>query len=289
MDSLAIFFKQVLSVFQAFGINDLIDILLISYLIYKAIKFVRETRAEQLIKGILLIVAAYLGAKLLLLKTMSLLMQNVFQIGFIALIVLFQPELRRVLEKAGRSKLVDFSTLTSDSTEKKAAVWQKIITKLCKGVFNLSETKTGALIVIEMKTKLGEQIDTGVILNADISEEIIGNIFYTKTPLHDGAMIIRDGKILAGACFLPKPQKEDLIASNLGSRHRAAIGVSEISDAIVIIVSEETGTVSIAHDGILTRNYTYDELNAYLIEKLIPQKSDADKTSKKPFWRNRKK
>lgn len=289
MEAIEIFFRQILSVFEDFSIFDLIDILLIAYLIYRATKLVRETRAEQLVKGILLLAISYFVADLFMLNTLSYILRNVFQIGIIALFILFQPELRRVLEKVGRSKVVDFGSFGADNTDKKAFIWSRSIEKLCNGVFDLSETKTGALIVIEQKTKLGEQIDTGVLINADISEEIIGNIFYVKTPLHDGAMIIRDGRILAAACFLPKPQKEEHIASNLGSRHRAAIGISEISDAITLIVSEETGTVSVAFDGQLKRNYTYDDLKTFLLEKLMPQKSDSDKSSKKPFWRSKKK
>lgn len=287
MEAIGTFFSVVLDVIRDFEIQDLIDILLVSYLIYKAFKLVRETRAEQLIKGILLLAVSYFLAKTLLLKTMSYILEQIFQIGIIALIVLFQPELRRALEKFGRSKVVDFGSFSSETSEKKAVIWGKVIDRLCMGVEKLSETKTGALIVIEQKTKLGEQIDTGVLINADISEEIIGNIFYTKTPLHDGAVIIRDGRILAAACFLPKPQKEEHIASHLGSRHRAAIGISEVSDAIVVIVSEETGTISVAFDGQLTRDFTSDTLKVYLSEKLIPQRDESVK-SKKIFWRSKK-
>ncbi|MEG0895138.1 MAG: DNA integrity scanning protein DisA nucleotide-binding domain protein, partial [Oscillospiraceae bacterium] len=160
---------------------------------------------------------------------------------------------------------------------------------LCNAIFTLSDNKTGALIVIEQKTKLGEQIDTGVTLNAAISEELIGNIFFVNTPLHDGAVIIRDGRILAAACFLPKPQKEEHIASHLGSRHRAAIGISEISDAITIVVSEETGTVSITQEGELKRNFNKQSLKKFLTDNLI-HKTNSEETLKLPsFWKKKSK
>ncbi len=282
------FFESIYKIILIFKISDLIDILLISYLIYKTIKIVRETRAEQLVKGIVLLAISYVLANIFQLTTMSFLLKNIFQIGIIALIVLFQPELRRVLEKVGRTKVADLSVFSNDSQEK-TILWEKAIDILCNGVFNLSATKTGALLVIERRTKLGEQIDTGVYMNATISEELLGNIFFVNTPLHDGATIIRDGRIWAAACFLPKPQKEDHIASYLGSRHRAAIGISEISDSITVIVSEETGIVSIAQDGQLKRNFTKVSLKEYLQDALMPNKDIDDSDSKKTFWRVKKK
>lgn len=289
MEQIELFFTTIMGIFKTVRITDVIDILLISYLVYKGIKLIRETRAEQLLKGIILMALAYLIVTSLQLKAMSYIFQNLFQMGFIALIVLFQPELRRALEKVGRTKVTDFGVFGVENTDKKSSVWGRAIQSLCNGVAELSESKTGALIVIERITKLGEQIDTGVILNADISEQIIGNIFFVNTPLHDGATIIRDGKILAAACFLPKPQKESHIPSNLGSRHRAAIGISEISDAVTIIVSEETGTVSIAENGILTRNYTKQMLMDCLSEKLVSQKEDTDGAPKKlRLWGKKK-
>lgn len=288
MGAFGIFYEWVYDSFKMFKINDLIDILLISYLIYKTIKIVRETRAEQLVKGILLLAISNILANVLKLNTMAYILKHIFAIGIMALIILFQPELRRVLEKVGRTKVVDLNVFSNDNQEK-SVVWQKAIEKLCNGVFELSKTKTGALMVIERKTKLGEQIDTGVYINAAISEELIGNIFFVNTPLHDGAMIVRDGRILAAACFLPKPQKEDHIASYLGSRHRAAIGISEISDSITIVVSEETGIVSIAQDGQLSRNFNKDSLKLFLEEALIPKKDHDSSENKKTFWRVKKK
>ena len=255
-------------------ITDVLDILVISYIIYKGIQLVRETRAEQLLKGILLILALTLVAYLLDMKTLNFLMNNILQIGIFAIIVLFQPEIRRALERLGRAKMGN--VFTAEST-RHAGEWEPVIPIIVSAVDRLSKTVTGALIVIERQIKLGEQIATGVILNATPSVELFGNIFYNKTPLHDGAVIMRDGRILAAACFLPKPQKEELIATHFGSRHRAAIGMSEVSDAIVIVVSEETGTVSVVVDGKMERGFDSARLTRYLQENLTG--SEGDKTT----------
>ena len=160
------------------------------------------------------------------------------------------------------------------------------IEAVCTACEQLSQTATGALIVFERETRLGEQVDTGTILNATPSPELFGNIFFPNTPLHDGAVIIRDSKVYAAGCFLPKPQKEELISKALGSRHRAAIGMSEVSDAVIVIVSEETGTISVAENGSLTRFYNKDTLRKLLTSKLIPEKPEnrksKEKSAKKP-------
>lgn len=289
MNGIDVFFDRIASAMKLFGVADLVDILLIAYICYKGIQLVRETRAGQLVKGILLLGALYFISQWFGLKTMNFLLRNVLQIGILALIVLFQPEIRRALEKVGRTKVADLSVFGSESHEKQAIIWERAIQKICEAVENLSKSKTGALIVIERKTKLGEQIDTGVELNALVSVELLLNIFFVNTPLHDGAVIIRDGKVLAAACFLPKPQKEEFIATNFGSRHRAAIGISEISDAITIVVSEETGTISVTEDGQLIRNFTKDSLNTFLTDKLIPTKVAEEGRKKKVLWRAKKK
>ena len=255
-------------------IIDVLDILVISYIIYKGIQLVRETRAEQLLKGILLILALTLVAFLLDMKTLNFLMNNILQIGIFAIIVLFQPEIRRALERLGRARMGNVFTAEAN---RHAGEWEPVIPVIVSAVDRLSKTVTGALIVIERQIKLGEQIATGVILNATPSVELFGNIFYNKTPLHDGAVIMRDGQILAAACFLPKPQKEELIATHFGSRHRAAIGMSEVSDAIVIVVSEETGTVSVVVDGKMERGFDSARLTRYLQSALVGD-GENDKT-----------
>ena len=245
---------------------DILDILVLSYVVYLGMKLIRETRAGQLIKGIFLLLLVYIIASWINMKAISYLLSETLNIGLIALIILFQPELRRTLEKAGYTKL---GLRFSGSSNVDSGVWSRTIDVICDACVELSATSTGALIVIERQTRLGEQIDNGTILDAIPSKELFGTIFFNKTPLHDGAVIIRDGKILAAACFLPKPQKEELINKRLGSRHRAAIGMSENSDAIVIVVSEETGAISVAENGVLKSGFTRESLHQLLTKRLI--------------------
>ena len=251
-------------------VNDIIDIAVLSFLIYHFFKLVRETRAMQLVQGILLLVAFYLISILLELQTIRYILKTCFQWGLVAIVVLFQPELRRMIEKLGRTKISDLSFIPNVDSANSEEAWTPAIAAICEAAQNLSTTCTGALIICERKTRLGEQIDTGTILNCTPSAAVFGNIFYPNTPLHDGAVIIRNGKILAAGCFLPKPQKEELIAKQLGSRHRAAIGMSENSDAVVIVVSEETGTISVAENGELTRGFSKESLAKFLKSRLIP-------------------
>ena len=278
--------NMVWNVIQSITVMDIIDILLMSYLVYLLIKLVRETRAGQLIKGILFIIAAYIISSQLGLKAISYIIKSTLDVGLLALLIMFQPEIRRALEKAGRTKVgINFLSFGENSDE--TSRWNTAIEAICDACVDLSATKTGALIVIERQTKLGEQVENGTVLNAVPSKELFGNIFFKNTPLHDGAVIIRDGMVLAAACFLPKPQKEELINKKLGSRHRAAIGMSENSDAIVIVVSEETGHISIAENGGLTSDYTRFRLNEYLHEALIPKPAESKK--KLPIKRKRNK
>ena len=281
------------SVVKTMGVVDFIDILLLTYIVYLLLKLIRETRAGQLMKGIVLLVIAYVVAKYVELKSITYIIKQALDVGLMALLILFQPELRRALEKVGRTKMglsiLGFGETKSDLETK----WNSAIQAICDSCVELSATCTGALIVVERQVRLGEQIETGTILNAKPSKEIFGNIFYPKTPLHDGAVIMRDGIILAAACFLPKPQKEELVNKKLGSRHRAAIGMSENSDAIVIVVSEETGQISIAVDGVLTRDYTHEKLKKFLVGELIEKASEGvisskDSASPKLKRRNRK-
>ena len=284
LDALSNGFHMIWNVFKYISINDVFDIAILSFLIYHGIKLIRETRAQQLVKGILILFAAYSIAIIFKLQTMRFLLKTCFEWGFLALIIVFQPELRRILEKVGRTKLTELNFLPNNDPNITSDKIQTCINAVCDAAQNLSSTCTGALIIFERKTKLGEQIDTGTILNCVPSASVFGNIFYPNTPLHDGAVIIRDGNILAAGCFLPKPQKEELIAKQLGSRHRAAIGMSENSDAIVIVVSEETGTISVAENGELTRGFTKESLRKLLYTRLMPEK---DSTSNKDSFAGR--
>lgn len=271
--------NALVNVFRSITFVDVLDMILLAVILYFVIKLIKETRAEQLIKGIAFFAVALFLLSQFELKAMSVISDTFFNIGIIMFIVMFQPELRRALEKVGRTKMVKpislFETNDPDETGCIAAINQ--ITLACE---KLSRTATGALIVIERQTKLGEQIETGTIIKAVPSEELFRNIFFPNTPLHDGAVIIRDNLIYAAGCFLPKPQKEELINKELGSRHRAAIGMSEVSDAIVIIVSEETGIISIAENGVLERGFDRDKLTVHLRNKLLPEPSEQRKKEK---------
>ena len=261
---------------------DIIDIAVLSYLIYKVIQFMKETRAGGLAKGIIVLVLCYMLARIMQMKALTFILDKTFDVGLLAIIIIFQPELRRSLEKVGHSKLSKLPVFSNSASEGElASKWAYAIDVICESCEDLSASTTGALIVIERETKLGEQINTGTILTAVPSKELFGNIFFKNTPLHDGAVIMRDGIILAAACFLPKPEKEELINKALGSRHRAAIGMSENSDAIIVVVSEETGAISVAENGELTRGYSKDTLIKTLRAKLHPEKTPKEKSQDK--------
>ena len=266
------FGNSIWNVIKSMTAIDIIDIILITFLVYKGIKLIRETRAGQLIRGILLFIAIYMVSKEIGFKVLTFLLKNTLDIGLLAVLIMFQPELRRMLEKVGRANVsfIGFADKSDEIVEK----WSIAVNAICESCEELSLTTTGALFVIERQTRLGEQIDTGTKINAEPSKELFGNIFYPKTPLHDGAVIIRDGVVLAAACYLPKPQKEELINKQLGSRHRAAIGMSENSDAIVVAVSEETGIISVAENGELRRGLTIDELRSILNSKVVSKQKD---------------
>ncbi|MCD8187584.1 MAG: diadenylate cyclase CdaA [Ruminococcus sp.] len=270
-----------ISVLKTIEIVDVIDVVILTYIVFLVLKLIRETRAGQIVKGILLLIAGYLFSRFIGLKAITYLLDQCLSIGIIAMLILFQPEMRRALEKVGCSKFglryFGFGE-TADALMKK---WNVAIEAICDSCVELSTSCTGALVVVERQVKLGEQIENGTILNAAPSKELFGNIFYPKTPLHDGAVIMRDGIILAAACFLPKPQKEELVNKKLGSRHRAAIGMSENSDAVVIVVSEETGQISVAMSGVLTRDYTHEKLKTLLTQELIANQQDLFQVKKK--------
>lgn len=276
-------FRALLNSILPIGFWDIADIIVLAVLIYRAIILLKETRAGGLLKGIAVVLVCYVIMSAVGMNAMAYIIKSLINIGMLAILILFQPEIRRSLEKVGHSKVTKLPVLSSMSAENADAAtarWNVAIEAICDACEDLSATTTGALIVIERDTKLGEQIDTGTVLNAVPSKELLGNIFFKNTPLHDGAVIMRDGIILAAACFLPKPQKEETINKALGSRHRAAIGMSENSDALVIVVSEETGAISVAENGSLERSFTRDSLKKMLRSKLIPEK--AQKPAKPP-------
>ena len=271
MDFIITVWNSMKQIIEQFRFVDAIDIALVAFIIYSGIKLVRETRAGQLIKGFLILLVFWGISYFLQLHMMRTILSYFFQFTLVALLIVFQPEIRRSLEQIGRSdisgsthKLFEFS---SDEEEKILRRNRKAVNAVVDAAAVMSKQKTGALMVFEMRTKLGDIIDTGTVINAMPSPQIIGNIFFNKAPLHDGAMIIRDGMIYAAGCILPLTKDEN-VSLELGTRHRAAIGMSENSDAVVVVVSEETGQISVVVNGIITRNYTRETLRSEL-ENLV--------------------
>lgn len=241
--------NQIVYAISNFRWLDILDILVIAFIIYKAIGFLLETKAGRLVKGIVILFVIYVLATGLELATLQWLLTKVMGSAIIAVVVIFQPELRRILETVGNTKFSHNRFFDNDDT----AVAESI-DKIGKAVGFMSEKKIGALIVFERRNQLGEIVNTGTVLDAVASVSFVNNIFFPKSPLHDGALIVREGRLLAAGCILPLTQSEN-VHSDLGTRHRAAIGMSENSDAVVLVVSEETGIISIAVDGKITRNY----------------------------------
>lgn len=235
------------NVFSGFGIADVIDILIVAFVVYQLLKLIKQSRAEQLLKGVILLVVATVFTGLFNLHTINWILKGAVSLGAIAIIVVFQPELRRALEYMGRSKIVKAPLSQMDKEKGK-----KITASIVKVIETFSRERVGALIVFERETKLTDIIETGTVVDAEISEQILGNIFYEGAPLHDGAVIIKDGRVCAAGCVLPLTRSNQ-ISKDLGTRHRAGIGLTEHSDALVLIVSEETGIISMASEGQLSR------------------------------------
>ena len=227
------------------GFSDIVDILIITFIVYKLLGFVRSTRAEQLGKGLLILLAASVISDFLHFYTVHWVISNVLNVGLIALIVVFQPELRRGLEFLGRGRFTKQFTIREENIAGN-------VDKIVRAVEYFAARKEGAIIVIERRTALQDIADTGTIIDARLSEGLLENIFYKGSPLHDGAVILRSERVLAAGCVLPLTQNQN-VSKDLGTRHRAGIGISEVSDALVIIVSEETGIISAAQDGRLSR------------------------------------
>lgn len=251
-------------------IRMVIEVTLVSYVVYKAIQLVRETRAIQLVKGLVFILVFSKFSEIIGLKTIAKLLQGLIQLFGFGLIVIFQPELRRALEKLGSSGFKDIILRKTDEDRLETISVIEAIVQSCSA---LSKDYIGALIIIERETKIGDIVNTGTQMDARLSAELLVNIFTPKTPLHDGAVIIRDTKIKAAACFLPLTQNAGL-SRELGTRHRAALGITEVSDAIAVVVSEESGKISYAHSGGLTRGLTPDMLRKALTKLLLDNEMD---------------
>ncbi|MBR2479595.1 MAG: diadenylate cyclase CdaA [Clostridia bacterium] len=260
------FFRTyVLEPLSGFGIIDIIDILILTLALFALYKFIRNRRAGKLALGLLLFMLVLVLSNILQLRAIGYLLQNFYQVGILAIIIVFQPELRAALEKVGNTSFISgIKNMASGDRRQYRAMLDASVNSICNAVAAMSKHKVGALIVIERTTKLGEYIGSGTRLDAKISDELIQNIFFKNAPLHDGAVIIRDFKVCAAGCFLRISEQEGL-DSALGTRHRAALGVTEVSDAIVIVVSEETGKISLAVDGKLRRGLDREALRRDLV------------------------
>ena len=271
-EAIASWWEWMVSIAMNFQFKDAVDIIIVAFLIYGVVKLVRETRAGQLVKGLFLLVILFIISSYFNLVMVSRVLAYFFQFAFVAIFIVFQPEIRKALEQVGRNNVGQSiaAVVTGRDRSYDRAQIRKAINAVVDGVGILQQLKMGALIVFERKTKLGDIIETGTQINCEPSGQIVGNIFFNKAPLHDGAMIIRDGMIHAAGCILPLT-KNTSVSAELGTRHRAALGVSEESDAVVVVVSEETGQISVAVNGVLARRFTRDTLRDVLEGYLIPQ------------------
>ena len=253
------------NVFVGFRLIDVLDIIIVAYLVYKILGFIQETRAQQLVRGLVVLGIVFFLSDFLKLYLLNWLLRNFVTMGLFALIVLFQPELRRGLEQLGRRNIVSGQFRSLD---KENAI--EVVKEIVATVDDFSATRTGALIVFERETMLNDIIETGTIVDARISVRLLGNLFYEGSPLHDGAVIIRGDRIHAASCVLPLTEKKN-IGRNLGTRHRAGLGVSEVSDALVIVVSEETGVISVAENGNFRRFMDLKSVEKILLGVYMPQ------------------
>lgn len=257
--------SSIQSIMSNFRPEDALDIAIVSYIVYKMIGFIRETRAMQLIRGLVIIIVAFFVSDIFNLYLLNWLLKSLFTMGLFAVVVLFQPELRRALEQVGRKNLMNTNSFRN--IDKNKAV--ETVDALVSAIDDFSAARTGALIAIERETMLNDIIETGVVVDAEISIRLLGNLFYEGSPLHDGGVIIRGARIHAASCVFPLTEKKN-IGRNLGTRHRAGVGLSEVCDALIIIVSEETGVVSIAEDGKIRRFVDLKTIEKMLLNMYLP-------------------
>lgn len=284
-------FNSILSIIKTIQLRDIVDILAIALLIFGLFKLIQETRAVQLLKGVIMLLIVYFLSSLFGLVMLSSLLRTFFEAAVVVIAIIFQPEIRKALEQMGRNntykKYIKIFTKHHKGDEWKKAVEKSIVDAADTAVL-FSRSKTGALLVFERETMLSDIAATGTIIDAETSVALFGNIFFNKAPLHDGASIIRDGKLFAAGCILPLTTNQN-VDINLGTRHRAGLGISEQSDAVVLIVSEETGVISLAVNGILLREFTREELIKKLEQFLIYDRGyDDDEPPKKFFQKNPK-
>lgn len=282
MGAIADWVSRMVSFIPAIRLNNVLEILIISVLIYYILIWIRDTRAWTLLKGILVICAFMLFAYVFQMDTILWLFQNLISVAIISIFVLFQPELRRALEQLGRKNILSsFFNLSGSGAadEQTVKTVEKTKSEIIKACMEMSKVRTGALIVIEQDVQLSEYERTGIFLDSLVSSQLLINIFEHNTPLHDGAVFIRNNRIVAATCYLPLSDNM-LLSKELGTRHRAGVGISEVSDSITLIVSEETGMISVAHDGMLFRGLSQEELREQI--STLMKNQDAPKRSR---WR----
>lgn len=266
-------FTGIVNIVKGITFNNVVDIFIVAYIMYELFRLIHETRAEQLIKGLMFIIIVMKLSDFFGLVTLYWLIQNTLTVGLIAVIIIFQPELRKALEHIGRSKILTKRLFDTDEEI------ERVVDEITLAAINLSSTKTGALIVLEQETGLNDLMDSGIFIDARVSSALLENIFVVNTPLHDGAVVIRRDRIAAAACVLPLSEQD--LNKELGTRHRAGVGVTENSDSIVVIISEETGTISLAINGRITRNYSAEKLKNILTRALKHNVASGKTTFKK--------
>ena len=272
-DNVGLLWDRLIALFSSFAVTDILDIALVAFLVFNAIKMLRETRGIQIVKGLILLGVVYFLIDLLNMQASTYLFKTLLGDFIIVLIILFTPEIRHALETMGRR---NFAFLNFFGAQQGDAMYErnkKAVLEVCKACNEMSDKKIGALIVFERNTMLGDVIKTGTSLDAKLTRELVGSVFFPNSPLHDGGLVIRDGKVCAAACIFPLSDTENL-SSHLGTRHRAAVGITEKSDAVAIVVSEETGSISIAYEGSLERDVSDGILLERIMNYVLPQKSD---------------
>ena len=279
---IAQWFNSIIAVFKTIQFNDVIDILAVAVIVFSLFRLVRETRAEQLLKGVVILLAVYIVSVILGLTMMTGLMRLLFEFSVLIVAIVFQPELRKALERLGKTGLWKyFNLIKNGRNNQETEAIKKAIVVTADTAALFSSSRTGALIVFERDVKLSDIAATGTIVNSDPSVALLGNVFFNKAPLHDGAVIIREGRLHSAGCILPLTEKNKDIDINLGTRHRAAIGMSEVSDAVIVVISEETGSVSVAVNGYLQRDFDRETLASRLQSLLLDDtKVYIKKTSK---------
>lgn len=265
------FFKLLILAFSDIRIPDVIDIIIVAFVIYKAIGFFKETRAKVLLKGLLLLILFWVIAQWLDLISIKWLLVKFFDYAIIAVAIIFQPELRHALERVGHSS---FGMLSSGQNDAERETLKKCIDEVSRACGSMQEQKIGALIIFERSTPLGEIIATGTTVDAEPTSELVGNIFYPKSPLHDGGLVVRSARLASAGCILPLTSNNEL-SKDLGTRHRAAVGMSEVSDAAVVVVSEETGKISVCLNGVIERGFNAVTLREKLYSVLLEDKQGA--------------